>query len=266
MIVSYYSEEAYAAHVAQPGVQAVLVKGGKWDGLYKTLTAEGIDLSAYDYIWLPDDDIDTNGEAIETIFGMAYEHGLTVCQPSLTPQSYFSHFLLIQCAAFRLRYTNYIEIMVPCLSREVLLRALPLFKNTMSGFGLDYIWCRWPESGAFRCAILDEVAVFHTRPVGKHLKAAMTGAGLSAKGEEGELKEHFGLRGRVVPVAYAAIAADGTPVTGRYRIGRKMVAYWLENLTAFRDRGEAWRKAIQILKRQYVKKVEMTILKAREPA
>ncbi len=113
MIVSYYSEEAYAAHVAQPGVNAVLVKGGKWDGLYKTLTDEAVDLSAYDYIWLPDDDIETNGLAIETMFAMAREHGLTVCQPSLTPQSYFSHFLLIQCAAFRLRYTNYIEIMVP---------------------------------------------------------------------------------------------------------------------------------------------------------
>ncbi len=136
----------------------------------------------------------------------------------------------------------------------------------MSGFGLDYIWCRWPESGAFRCAILDAVAVFHTRPVGKHLKSAISKAGLTSELEETNLKQHFGLSGRVVPVAYAAIAADGTPMTGRYRIGRKMVAHWLENLAAFRDRGEAWRKAIQILKRQCLKKLEMTVLKEREPA
>jgi len=40
----------------QDGVQAILIKGGKWDGLFKTFQAFEHHAS-YERIWLPDDDI-----------------------------------------------------------------------------------------------------------------------------------------------------------------------------------------------------------------
>jgi len=42
----------------QDGVQAILIKGGKWDGLFKTFQAFEHHAS-YERIWLPDDDIAT---------------------------------------------------------------------------------------------------------------------------------------------------------------------------------------------------------------
>ena len=73
------------------GVAPVLHVGGKWDGLHKTLT--GMEWGDYDFFWLPDDDIETDGCVIDTMFQMACDHGLAVGQPSLNRQSYFTHFI-----------------------------------------------------------------------------------------------------------------------------------------------------------------------------
>ena len=141
LLISYFSQAAYENHKNAPGVRAVLVRGGKWDGLFKTLSGLA-NLDQYDFVWLPDDDIATDGATIETMFALAAEFELGVCQPALSHDSFYSHFIFNQCRAFKLRYVNYVEIMVPCLSRRVLRHALPLFENSMSGFGLDNIWCR----------------------------------------------------------------------------------------------------------------------------
>lgn len=259
LLVSFYDEDAFSAFVAEEGTAAVLVKGGKWDGLYRTLS--GFDTDAYDYFWLPDDDIAATVADVNAIFDLCRGNGLALAQPALTRDSYFSHFIFNQCPGFRLRYTNYIEIMVPCLSREILLRALPLFRETTSGFGLDYIWCRWPESGAFRAAILDQVAVHHTRPVGKVLKAAMAAAGHpAATVEEQRLKEQFGLDERTVPLSFAGILDNGKPVTGRIAMGMRMCLIWWRDRRAFRDRREALRGIAKVARRQIVKPLELSTL------
>lgn len=258
LVISYFSKTAFDAHTKLDGVTRVLHVGGKWDGLHKTLT--GMDWEDYDYIWLPDDDIETDGSVIDTMFQMASDHGLAVCQPSLSRQSYFTHFIFSQCHAFRLRYTNHIEIMVPCLSKAMLHRVLPMFETTMSGFGLDYIWCRLAESGAFRAAILDTVSVFHTRPIGSTLKKTIATTGTTSQDEEAILKETFGVAQRVVPIAYAGVDADGSPVTGRGSMANAMALSWKKDLRDFRDPSEALWKVLQIYKRQFIKTLDMSLL------
>ena len=255
LVVSYFSEAAYARHRVEPGVSAVLVKGGKWDGLFNTLTNLP-ELDRYAYVWLPDDDIASNGETIDRMFDLARTYELAVCQPALTRDSYFSHFIFSQCRAFRVRYVNHVEIMVPCLNRALLKRALPYFEGTMSGFGLDYIWCRWPESGPFRAAILDDIAVHHTRPIGSQLKGAINSAGSRAQDEEGLLRARVGLpKGRVVPLAYAGIMTDGKRIDGQVGMGWAMFRSWLSDLRDFRDSPLALKKSLQVLKRQHIKRL-----------
>lgn len=262
LLVSYYDEDAFNAFEMEDGVSAVLVGGGKWDGLYRTLA--GLDIEAYDYFWLPDDDIAATAADVNAIFDLCPRYGLAVAQPALTRDSYFSHFMLSQCPGFRLRYTNFVETMVPCLSREVLLRALPLFRDTMSGWGLDYIWCRWPESGAFRVAILDAVAVHHTRPVGKVLKAAMAAAGRPAPAvEERRLRERFGLKRAVKPLSFAGILDNGEPVSGRIGMGVRMCRIWWKDRHAFRDRRDALRGIARVARRQAFKPLDFSTLEAR---
>lgn len=256
LLVSYFSEDAYAGFVAEPGVEAVLIKGGKWDGLHKTLINR--DLGQYDYFWLPDDDLDISAEDVNALFTAMDTHGLRIAQPSLSLNSYFSHFVFSQCPGFVLRYTNYIEIMAPCLHRDVLLKALPFFQNTMSGYGLDYTWCRWAEAGAFRAAVLDEIAMHHTRPIGKNLKAAMAQAGnRSSEEEEAMLKQAFELTGRTVPLVFAGVLRGGQPISGRVQIGWQMCQNWLSVLVDFRSRSEAKAGIFKVARRQLTKPIDM---------
>ncbi|MCO6180919.1 glycosyltransferase family 2 protein [Ciceribacter sp. RN22] len=263
LVVSYYSESAFSSHTAERGVRAVLVKGGKWDGLYHTLSAVS-DLDGYRHVWLPDDDIATDGDTIDRMFEIAGNYGLAVCQPSLTHDSYYTHFIFCHCPAFGLRYVNHVEIMVPCLSGSLLRRALPYFRETMSGFGLDYLWCRWPESGPFRAAILDDIAVHHTRPVGSQLRHAIMAAGVSALDEEAAMKARFSLASRIVPLAYAGITADGQAVAGQIAMGWRMLRSWRSDMSSFRDRRLARRKTAQVLKRQLIRRLDLSLLDERE--
>lgn len=263
LLVSYFSEDAYRAFTPEPGVEAVLIKGGKWDGLHATLA--GRDLERYDYYWLPDDDLDIGARDVNALFSAMDDHGLRIAQPSLTPDSYFSHFVFSQCPGFVLRYTNYIEIMAPCLHRDVLIKALPLFRATMSGYGLDYIWCRWKEAGAFRTAILDQIAMHHTRPVGKALKSAMAESGnLSSEEEEAVLKQMFDLSRRTVPVVFGGILEGGQPISGRLKLGWWMCSSWMSALPRFRDRSEARSGIFKIARRQIIKPLDMTTLTLRQ--
>lgn len=214
LVVSYYDTDAYARHPREEGVTAFLQSGGKWDGIAATLDWLGGALDAYDYIWLPDDDIEATSETINGIFAAMRCHGLAIAQPALTPDSYFTHFLFIRCPGLALRYTNYIEIMVPCLSRALLAAVRPHFRATMSGFGLDYIWCRLPEAKPGWAAILDSITVRHTRPVGRVLLGHMARRGRSPKDEEAELAASFGITERVTPLVHGAVTANGRHMRG----------------------------------------------------
>ena len=261
LVVSYYDEAAFHDFQPAEGVSAVLVKGGKWDGLFQTL--RGLDLMAWDYFWLPDDDLSIAARDVNALFDLCRTKGLAIAQPALTRDSYYSHFIFSQCPEFQLRYINYIEIMAPCLSRAVLLRALPLFRDTTSGFGLDYVWCRWPESGAFRVAILDLIAMHHTRPVGSVLRAEMARSGQpEAKVEEQQLKTKFALDRRIVPIAMAGILKDGAPVVGRVATGWRMCKGWWRDRASFRHRNEALSGILKIARRQLTKPLDMTMLPA----
>lgn len=264
VLLSFYAPQAHAAFVASPGVSAVLVPGGKWDGLYQTLAT--LDLSRWDYVWLPDDDICTTARDINRLFALCHDHGLAVAQPALTTDSYFSHPLFLHCPGFRLRFTNYIEVMVPCLSRAVLHQALPHFAQSRSGYGLDYIWCRWRQSGAFRAAILDEVTVQHTRPVGQVLKAAMAALGApESESEEARLRAEYGLTDRTVPLAFAGLRMDGRPVAGRLAMAIAMWRGWRRAAgPAPRRRALFWGQ-IKVLRRQLVKRLDLATLPPPRP-
>ena len=156
-------------------------KGGKWDGIFRFFQLNPELLDRYEYIWLPDDDIEARCADIDRTFDLIRRYDLEVAQPALTRSSYFWHAITLQCPLTRLRYTNCIEIMVPVLKRDLLRRALPYFETSRSGWGVDYIWCRLTSDPRRKCAVLDEVAMRHTRPVGSVLNKGAANVAANAE-------------------------------------------------------------------------------------
>jgi hypothetical protein len=225
ILVSYYDAAAFAP--AGDGVAVEYVPGGKWKGVYQAFSQMGR-FDQYDYVWFPDDDVAATPEAVEAIFRIARAQELAVCQPALTRDSYYSHWITLVQEGFKLRYTDFVEVMAPCLGRHTILRALPLFDRTESGFGLNNLWHRLDTDNRRRAAIIDEVTVRHTRQVSTP-EARIAANGVDAEEEGRELLRPFGVPTKVRPVAYAAIASDGTPIEGQVRIAAKMAAAYLRD-------------------------------------
>ncbi|MRH89383.1 DUF707 domain-containing protein [Nocardia sp. SYP-A9097] len=175
-VVSYFGDDPMRYRTGD--VTRLDRKGPKWPALQHVLTvdlAEVID--RYDYVWLPDDDLATDTAAINELFDRTARYRLSLAQPALTEDSFFTHEITLVDRRFELRYTNFVEIMAPCFSRDFLTRCLPTFGKSQTGWGLDFHWPRFaPHTGAL--AIIDAVTVRHTRPVGGPNLTAARAAGV----------------------------------------------------------------------------------------
>jgi hypothetical protein len=221
LIVSYFGSDP--DRYRTPEEHRVDYRGGKWDGIYAVFAADPGLLDRYDYFWLPDDDIEANSGSVAEMFRLMAQHDLAIAQPALTHDSYFSILLCLQCPSFRLRYADVIEIMVPCLRRDLLRIVLPLFRDTRSGFGLDFIWTRLLPDNARKAAILDCVTVRHTRPVGGELHGKMAKSGESAVEEMKRMMSRFHIE-QPRYMVYAGLTSGGAMVVSRWRLAFRMGA------------------------------------------
>lgn len=203
-------------------------KGGKWDGIAAFFAENPELLTRYDYFWLPDDDLILDGAAADRMLEVGIANRLDLWQPSLDQQSYYSHLITLQVDGLLLRYTNFLEIMAPVLRRHLLQDSLPIFSETKSGFGLDYLWPQragdFNIDGHYACAILDSVTMTHTRPIGSALRATIAAAGgLTQRQEYARVLErvrsrHPLFRSMTLPVPRKRIFV-GKDAQGR-RLGR----------------------------------------------
>lgn len=124
---------------------------------------------AYDNFFIADDDLIPIDCSITDIFNLFKETGCRIGQPSLTQDSFFSHIITIKNNNFIWRKTNFVEVMCPIMNREALIEYLPIFNETVSGFGLDDYWSyhEWMKGNGV--AILDKTPVRHCRPIGSSL-------------------------------------------------------------------------------------------------
>lgn len=154
------------------------LKGGKWDAIHQIFTTRPELLEQYDYIWLPDDDIEIPADAPSRLLAIATAENLDLCQPALSPDSRFSHLVTVQNRFTRLRFTNFVELMAPMMRPTILARALPLMEGRWAAKGLDYIWHGYaPGKEAPRVAIIDAVPAGHHRENGIHLESRIEEAG-----------------------------------------------------------------------------------------
>lgn len=132
----------------------------KYPGIYRALRL----LRAYDYYWMPDEDISLTTEEINKLFDMAAKYHLDLFQPSVeqSPRSFPSWPMFIHKGNAEMIPMPFVEIMCPGFSREGLLKCIDTFHRSNSGWGLDIIWAkilRYQNMG-----LINSVSVIHTRP------------------------------------------------------------------------------------------------------
>ncbi|OLO26871.1 hypothetical protein BTR23_21880 [Alkalihalophilus pseudofirmus] len=142
-------------------------KNSKWPRFHNIIEDFGDHIFKYDAVWMPDDDISTDCSTIHHIFDLFTRYNLSLAQPALSEESYYSHKITKQLPGNILRYTNFVEVMVPLFSREALQLCWHSFKKSKSGWGLDSIWPKILGNPINKIAIIDEITVKHTRPLRK---------------------------------------------------------------------------------------------------
>ena len=140
------------------------VEGEKWHIIKKFVLENLSFISDYDNVWFVDDDIDTYTESINKLFDIHRSYKLKLSQPAVT--GFTSHWITNKAEGSILRYTNFVEVMCPMMNMETMLQLLPTFDLTASGWGLDLLWTKMLEYPTDKVAIIDEVTVTHTKPVG----------------------------------------------------------------------------------------------------
>lgn len=191
IIVSYFgtSPDRYR----RSDVQRVDGAGPKWPALHDLFIKNPTLLASYDYVWLPDDDLETDLVSINRLFDTMRYHDLEVAQPALTWNSYFGHLTTLKNTRFLIRFTNYVEVMAPCLAVPVLQNAVTLMNTNLSGWGLDFAWHRWVRNRQTGMGIIDDVTVRHTRPVGGPNYQKLREGGISPWDELREFCRQHGL-------------------------------------------------------------------------
>jgi hypothetical protein len=139
--------------------------GSKFEGLAALLGGESFWL-AYDYVWLPDDDLMTGWQDINRLFELCRLYGLALAQPSLAQGSFLNHPIMQQSNGLLLRFTSFVEIMAPVFSKAALSRVAATFALNPSGYGLDHLWPAILDVPPTAIAVIDAVSVLHTRPIG----------------------------------------------------------------------------------------------------
>ena len=139
-------------------------KGFKLRLVYDYLRAHPDYIEAYDYFFIPDDDIQASSEEIETLFRLMDAYKLQIAQPALR-HSYFTHPITLRKPLSILRHVNFVEMMLPCFSREALKRVFTTFDANESGWGVEFHWEKLIGKEPRRMAIIDAVSMIHTQPV-----------------------------------------------------------------------------------------------------
>ena len=117
------------------------------------------DISKYKAIWIPDDDIQISSENINKMFNLFMKYELDLAMPAFSDNSQISHVITKTDSNYILRYSNFVENGVVIFSQESLKICLSTFKDSKSGYGLDYIWSHLLKNK--KLGIIDATPCFH---------------------------------------------------------------------------------------------------------
>ena len=133
--------------------------GPRWPAHHAICTQHLDRLLSYDRIAFVCDDVDARPEAWTRLFELCARYQLDLAQPAIL--GYRSYAITEPQQGVLLRYTNFVEIMCPVFSSRALERVRSTFGESVSGWGLDFLWSRLLPYSDYKVAIVDSVCVTH---------------------------------------------------------------------------------------------------------
>ncbi len=164
--ISYFGDEAQPFADRPADVTLSREKGGKWTGIDQCLTGLGDRVLQYDWIGFPDDDLAADCRTWNRFFEILDELKPQLAQPALHWRSFTTYDLIVQKIGVKARWTNFVEIMAPVMSRAFFQRVRPTLGFSASGFGFDFWWPTIVEPRERSLLVVDETPVLHTRKFG----------------------------------------------------------------------------------------------------
>lgn len=167
LVLLYYGDDINVATFYTSYTPYVYAAKGEKYHLLKSFIQDNINfISNYEYIWLPDDDVSILPKNINKLFNLAKEYKLNISQPAM--EGYVSHEITRPVKDSILRYTNFVEVLAPLFDKETLLKMYNTFNFNYSSWGYDYLWPHLLNYPQDKIAIIDDVIMNHTRPVGQN--------------------------------------------------------------------------------------------------
>ena len=214
LLVAAYDEKVMTDQLED--VQYFFIPGYKVEGWSKLFKMRPDLLNNYAQFAFIDDDIAATAEDLNSCFEHGPKYGLDVWQPSLSWDSYATYAATLTNPNYKVRFVNYVEMMCPFFSSSHLAKTLPLFSL---GFetAIDLIWCSLTSQRNRKFAIIDDVVVKHTRPVG----GQKSENGFIGKSYDEDIYRFLDLFSATWPscVSDAAIDQQNNTILGTFRVG-----------------------------------------------
>jgi len=160
LCVMYFgNSKSHFKQLKRESTYAIAMKGMKWQLIRNAL--KSIPWKNYEYIWLPDDDIQMEPNKVFKMFQLAHLYDIRLGQPALHNFGLHYPYHAVN-KHWAVHFTNFVEIMVPFLRVDIMEYLFPLFDKdeVESGYGLDSLWPQLSRN--MRLGVIDATPCNHT--------------------------------------------------------------------------------------------------------
>ena len=190
LLVSYYGDTPGRFNRGVEYYHAM--KGARWPAHDELWKHQRSLFEAYDFVGFACDDVDADADRWNRAFQGCAWYELDLAQPAV--EGHYSWEITRPVPGSMLRYTSFVEAMCPIFSRRALALVAHTFGESVSGWGLSFVWSKllpWPQ---YRSAILDAVTVTHTTPPRQGtLRATLDTLGIDPMKERGDMLARYGI-------------------------------------------------------------------------
>lgn len=143
----------------------VNTQGPKWRNVWNLVTKFDF-WKLYDFVWLPDDDLEIPIDKVNQMFHIVYRDNIALSQPSLYPENATYAVLVHDPRDVReTKPVPFVEIQMPCIRADIFVQTVvPMLTEhhwNLSGWGFDVYWSA--HTGDKR--LINAVVARHTKPV-----------------------------------------------------------------------------------------------------